>query len=317
MRFVVCASVRPLAGEKSAGLKTAPFVLPPLTFVEFLGFSKFEGDVLDTSVTPAEIKDMDRLNAAFLAYINYGGLPETARSKRTRTDAVRFTGNEVIEGVVLRDVANRHGVGHISDLKQLLTVLALNTGVELTFEDLVFATGLSKNTLRKFMDYLEAAFLIVRADRVDKDAKPMQRVRNFKTYLTYPSLRAQLFGPVGVNDPAMGQLAEAAFFAQYAHTGVFDDLHYARWGKYEISMVFIDIPSGTPWDASQITWSDDLKDMTDAIRGLAEFSKMHNIENVLFSTRKTSKAVNVDDTPVFFEPVAAMCLGVDILGQGE
>jgi hypothetical protein len=69
--------------------------------------------------------------------------------------------------------------------------------------------------------------------RVDATAKRLGRERNFKVYLTNPSMKAALFGPVAAEDAAMGALAETAVVTQYLHSPVFQELCVANWGKGE------------------------------------------------------------------------------------
>ena len=67
-----------------------------------------------------------------------------------------------------------------------------------------------KNTLTRYLDYLEAAFLI-------------QRMTAFKVYLTNPIMRAALFGPVDEGHEAMGPLVETALFSQWLHNRAYID----------------------------------------------------------------------------------------------
>lgn len=50
----------------------------------------------------------------------------------------------------------------------------------------------------------------------------------FKVYLTNPTMRTALFGPIGENDEPIGQLAETAVFSQWLHnTSYIESLYYA------------------------------------------------------------------------------------------
>ena len=56
-------------------------------------------------------------------------------------------------------------------------------------------SGILKETLKRYLDYLEAAFLVKVLNKVDLNAKRLKRVTSFKVYLTNPSLRTALFHP--------------------------------------------------------------------------------------------------------------------------
>jgi len=64
----------------------------------------------------------------------------------------------------------------------------------------------AKNTIKKYISYLEAAFLIKIVHRIDN-----------KIYLTNPSLRCALFSPIKETDPFAGNLVETAIFSQWHH----------------------------------------------------------------------------------------------------
>jgi len=76
------------------------------------------------------------------------------------------------------------------------------------------SSGVAKNTIKRYVEYLEAAFLIKVVHRIDESASRFRRARTFKVYLTNPSMRAALFAPVGADSPEVGALAETAVFSQ-------------------------------------------------------------------------------------------------------
>jgi uncharacterized protein len=141
----------------------------------------------------------------------------------------------------LRDLPILYGITDIQELNSLFNTLAYNTGQELSLEDLSKTSHVAKNTLVKYLEYLEAAFLIRRIRRIDQDAAHFRRMMTFKVYLTNPTMRAALFGPVDAHHEAMGQLVETAVFSQWLHNAAFvDSLYYARWRSGEVDLVSLD-----------------------------------------------------------------------------
>src|SRR5690606_28747981 len=149
----------------------------------------------------------------------------------------------IIDKVLLRDLPQLYSIGDTQELNQLFTRLAWNTGCEVATDRLEKEAGISRNTLKKYLEYLEAAFLIRLVHRVDLGAKVLQRSNTDKVYLTNPSLRAALFAPLGADDPRMGALAETALVAQGFHRD--REVHYARWKDAEVDLVTLDA-KGTP-----------------------------------------------------------------------
>jgi uncharacterized protein len=157
-----------------------------------------------------------------------------------RADLQQFVGRDIVQKVLMHDLPSLYGIEDIQELNRLFTAIAYNTGQELSIEALAQNAGIAKNTITRYLEYLEAAFLIIRVRRVDERAQRFQRQRHFKVYLTNPSMRAALFGPVEDRSQAVGALAETPTFSQWIHTSDLPTLHYARWSTGEIDIVRID-----------------------------------------------------------------------------
>ncbi len=150
--------------------------------------------------------------------MNFGGYPEVVASEAIRADFQQFVGRDIVQKVLMHDLPSLYGIEDIQELNRLFTALAYNTGQEVNLEGLSKHAHVAKNTIGRYLEYLEAAFLIIRLRRVDERAQRFQRQRHFKVYLTNPSMRAALFGPVTADSSALGALAETATFAQWIHT---------------------------------------------------------------------------------------------------
>lgn len=183
--------------ESGAGRFTE-FVLPPLTFAEYLAFAGSE----ETLITEREEEgvglnsylatDIDALNSEFLNYLNYGGFPEAVMNPVIRANPSRFLRQDIIDKVLLKDLPSLYGISDTQELNRFFNVLAFNTGDELGLEDLSKHSNISKQKLPEYLEYLEAAYLIRRVHRIDDNALRLQRARTFKVYLTNPSVRAAL-----------------------------------------------------------------------------------------------------------------------------
>lgn len=261
IRFVVsgsaAAALRLKSRESGAGRFTE-FLLPPLTFAEYLDFINREEELLYIpSEGMAKAKDIDELNCELINYLNYGGYPEAVINKTVRDESNRFIKNDIIDKVLMRDLPQLYGIRDIQELNRLFTTLAYNTGNEVTLEELSQSSGVSKTTLARYLEYLEAAFLIRRVHRIDQNARHFQRATSFKVYLTNPSMRAALFGYLAEDDQTMGALAETALYSQWFHaSNVIDQLYYARWPKGEVDMVALDDATQKPKWATEVKWSD-------------------------------------------------------------
>ncbi|HCE66765.1 MAG TPA: hypothetical protein DER40_04335 [Geobacter sp.] len=161
-------------------------------------------------------------------------------------------------------------------LNRLFTTIAYNSGDEVSLEGLSKSSGVAKNTIKK---YLESALLIRRIHRIDKTARRFERATTFKVYLTNPSMRAALFGPVNRSSDAMGSLTETAIFSQWFHETVFvDNLHYARWKNGEVDIVACEKSSQKPSWVVEVKWSDKPFANPGELISLVEFIQKNNME---------------------------------------
>lgn len=233
------AALRLKSVESGAGRFT-DFLLPPLTFHEYLDLLD-RADLVAPPGTPGDsfrTEDIEELNRRFIHYLNFGGYPEVVFSEPIQADPGRFIKGDIIDKVLLRDLPSLYGIQDIQELNYLFATLAFNSANEISLDELAKDSGVSKNTLKKYMEYLEAAFLIRKVHRVDRNAKRFKRANFFKVYLTNPSIRTALFSPISEEDPAIGAMAETAIFSQWFHSKAI--LHYARWKGGEVDIVQLD-----------------------------------------------------------------------------
>lgn len=322
IRFVAsgsaAAALRMKSRESGAGRFTE-FILPPLTFAEYLRFAGQEDALVREAETPPDrppaylTNDIDGLNAEFVNYLNYGGFPEAVMNPVVRANPARFLRQDIVDKVLLKDLPSLYGIGDTQELNRFFNVLAFNTGDELSLEALCRHAGIAKAKLSDYLEYLEAAYLIRRVHRIDDNALRLQRARTFKVYLTNPSIRAALFGMASADDAAMGNLAETAVWSQWLHsTEVSRSLHYARWkaGRQDLEVDIVSLDSRTqkPRFAVEIKWSDRAPQAPNDWRGLRELAMKHRLARTpLVTTRTVTARTTVDGVEVEFMPVALHC----------
>jgi len=252
--------------EESGAGRFTDFFLPPLTFAEFLNFMGLEDELIRPNHQGQKRRftttDIAALNRAFIDYLNFGGYPEAVLNAQIRQNVQRYLGRDIVDKVLLRDLPSLYGIQDIQELNRLFTTIAYHSGQEISLEGLASSSGVAKNTISRYLEYLEAAFLIVRVRRVDDSGRTFQRMRQFKAYLTNPSMRAALFAPLTEDHEAMGNMAETAIFSQWFHSDALSNIHYARWksGRQdrEIDLVRVDPATLRPAWAYEIKWSDQL-----------------------------------------------------------
>lgn len=298
------AALKRKSTESGAGRFT-DFLLPPLTFSEFLSLGTEQPGIRETGPGTYVLEDIDRLNGQFVDYVNYGGYPELALSKVLRGDPQRFVKSDIVDKVLLRDLPQLYGIQDIQELNALFTLLAYNTGEEVSLEALSQRSGVSKTTISRYIEYLEAAFLLQRVFRVDQSGKRYQRERAFKIYLTNPAMRTGLFGPMGPDEAGFGHLVETALFAQRFHEDV--RLNYARWGSEDCEVDLIECDRALkPSLAIEVKWSDRYADRPSDLSGPLRFAHASRLQEAWVTTRSRFARVDHDGVRLRFWPAAVM-----------
>ena len=295
IRFIAsgsaAAALKMKSIESGAGRFTL-FSLPPLLFCEYLSMTG-----TNALVTPANIDwfgqmspgydavDLTKLNERFIDYINFGGYPEVVASMQIRKNPGRYIKEDIVDKVLLKDLPGLYGINDTRDLYRLFIHIVFRSGEEFTYEDLSKESGIRKETIRKYIDYLESAFLIKTLHKVDENARRFQRVTTFKIFVTNPSVFAAIFSPVTQSDAAFNHLVETAVFCQF---GEENEVYYANWKKGrqsgEVDFVRLNILSQKPDRAVEIKWSDRYYKQPSELKSLLTFMTTNKLSRAVVTT---------------------------------
>lgn len=323
-RFIAsgsAAAALKLKSQESGAGRFTDYFLPPLTFAEFLSFRSLEDELIEAREVGATLRyratDIHALNQEFIGYLNFGGYPEAVLNKTVQSDVQRYLGRDIIDKVLLRDLPSLYGIQDIQELNRLFTTIAYHSGREISLDGLAQSSGVAKNTIVKYLEYLEAAFLLVRVRRIDDTGKTFKRMRQFKVYLTNPSMRTALFAPITDDDPQIGAMVETAIFSQWFHSDLMSNIHYARWKKgrktLEVDLVRVDPAGLKPSWAYEIKWSDRFADdERQQLLGLVELAKSNNDPPlpVGVTTKTATRETTVEDIRIKHFPCALHCYQV-------
>jgi predicted AAA+ superfamily ATPase len=298
------AALKRQSTESGAGRFT-DFLLPPLTFSEYLHLRPEPPAIREETPGVYLLEDMGRLNGQFAEYVNFGGYPELALSPVVRGNPERFVKSDIVDKVLLRDLPQLYGIKDIQELNSLFTLLAFNTAEEVSFEQLSQRSGVGKQTIQKYIEYLEAAFLIKRVFRVDQDGRRYQRERNFKVYLTNSAMYTGLFGAKAADDPEFGHLVETALFAQRFHEDA--RLNYARWGADDCEVDLVESSQAlVPVAVLEIKWSDKYAERPEALKGLMKFVRGNHLAQAWATTRSLVRQQTIDGVEIRQWPAAVL-----------
>ncbi len=305
--------------ESGAGRFT-DFMLPPLTFQEYIHLKNlnhlmYKGHIMygEKQMAYFLAHDIKALNKEFVHYLNFGGYPEVVLSEKIQSDMGRYVKSDIVDKVLLRDLPSLYGIKDVQELNRFFTYIAYNTGNEFSYETMCRESGIQKDTLKKYLEYLEAAFLVKVLHKVDMTAKRLKRVTSFKVYLTNPSLRTALFSPIVGTDSEMGNMVETAVLSQWMHREKLD-LTYARWkeGKTEgeVDLVLLDDKKYKPAWGVEIKWSNRYFEKPNELRSLIKFCNANNFQNALVTSIDETGIKKQNDLLFSFLPASVYCYNI-------
>lgn len=324
-KFVVsgsaAAALRLQSSESGAGRFT-DFMLPPLTFHEYIHLKGLHHLVQPKTIlyNSKEIPfftthDNKTFNKEFFHYMNFGGYPEVVLSEKIQSDMGRYVKNDIVDKVLLRDLPSLYGIKDVQELNSFFSYLAYNTGNEFSFERLGKDSGIAKEIIKKYLEYLEAAFLIKVIHKIDDNAKKFKRITSFKVYLTNSSLRTALFSPIIETDKETGNMVETAIFSQWMHRENLD-LKYARWkmgrSEGEVDIVLLDNKLFKPQWCIEIKWSNRYVEKPQELNSLIYFCKQNNFKSTLVTTIDISDNKTIDEINITYVPAAVYAYNIGV-----
>jgi len=307
------AALKKKSQESGAGRFT-DFILPPLTFNEYIHLKNLNAlmypssiEWLGEKVDSFDTIDIRKLNEHFIHYINFGGYPEVVFSEKIQANPGLYIRSDIIDKVLLRDLPSIYGISDVQELNSLFTVIAFHSGSEFSYDNLSKVSGVKKDTLRKYIEYLQAAFLIKIIHKTDVNAKKFQRATSFKIYLTNPSLRCALFQPIQSVDEKMGDMVETTIFAQWIQREN-ANICYANWkegrGEGEVDIVGLSASSQKPLWAVEVKWSDRYFEYSGELKSLLNFMENNHMEQAIVTSIEKSGLKQMRSVRLQFIPTA-------------
>lgn len=313
-KFIVsgsAAAALKFASNESGAGRFTDFLLPPLTFNEYISLKGLDRIITTTNLKWKEhitefytSSHLDELNKHFIDYINFGGYPEVIFSEKIQSNPGRYIRQDIVDKVLLRDLPSLYGISDTRELNSLFTTIAYNSGAEFSLETLSKQSQVQKNTLKKYIEYLEAAYLIKQVKRIDQSGKRFKRDNFFKIYLTNPSLRSALFSPITSTDEMIGNMVETAIFSQWMHRDWFTPW-YARWTGGEVDMIGLSDSTLKPIWALEIKWTNRYYKKPNELKSLFKFCTESNLNDPIVTTINLEGSVDYKGLNIQFLPASA------------
>jgi predicted AAA+ superfamily ATPase len=144
------------------------------------------------------------------------GVLQTRQNLETRLiygsypDVVLMDSNEerkeylknIVDAYLLKDILMVDGIKNASRMKELLQLIALQLGSEVSYDELSRKLGMSKNTVEKYLDLLSKTFVIYRIGAFSRNLRK-EVTKAGKWYFYDNGIRNALIG--AYNSPALRQ----------------------------------------------------------------------------------------------------------------
>lgn len=137
----------------------------------------------------------------------YGSYPEVViiPDNQSREQYLR----EIISSYLYKDILELDGIRHSGKISRLLQLIAFQIGKEVSYTELAGALGMSKNTVERYLDLLEKAFVLQKLSGFSRNLRS-EITKNCRYYFLDTGIRNALinnFNPLQIRND-VGQLWE-------------------------------------------------------------------------------------------------------------
>jgi predicted AAA+ superfamily ATPase len=154
-----------------------------------------------------QIEQRHQTDANLESRLIYGSYPEVVltNDNRAREQYLR----EIVASYLYKDVLELDGIRHSAKISRLLQMISLQVGKEVSYTELGTTLGMSKNTIERYLDLLEKAFVIQRLSGFSRNLRT-EITKNSRYYFLDNGVRNALlnnFNPLDLRND-VGELWE-------------------------------------------------------------------------------------------------------------
>lgn len=154
-----------------------------------------------------QIEQRHQTDANLESRLIYGVYPEVVltNDNRLREQYLR----EIVASYLYKDVLELDGIRHAAKISRLLQMIALQIGKEVSYTEFGSGLGMSKNTIERYLDLLEKAFVIQKLSGFNRNLRS-EITKNSRYYFLDNGVRNALinnFNPLDLRND-VGELWE-------------------------------------------------------------------------------------------------------------
>ena len=180
----------------------------------------------------------------FLDFINFGGFPRVALCESSEEKIMVL--KNIYQTYLLRDVRDLIDISDDYKMQALVKALSLQIGNLLSYQELSTIAGVSFETLKKYLNFLEKTYIIQRITPFFKN-KRTELVKNPKQYFIDTGLRNIVINDFRRIDIRVdkGSLLENYHFSEYLKKGIVPRFWRIKSGA-EVDFVLEDYQEAIP-----------------------------------------------------------------------
>ncbi|WP_435549319.1 ATP-binding protein [Desulfobacterium sp. N47] len=249
----------------------------PLSFQEFVAF---RGE-------PSSLAEDYKYEQLVQDYLSIGGYPE-----QVLNPSQEYMAN-LLEDILARDLTRIHSIRKSYILKDLLRLIGASTGSRTSFNKLSKILGLSVDTVKEYIGYLEMAFLV----------KPVEKWTTSYSEKVYSQKKIYLWDNgvktllTGYGDE--GNRAENAVFLELQRNNI--SCGYYAESEREVDFVIGSATDPMPIEVKYITAFDWKDKRFDGVRLF--LNRFPNVKNILLITKSVELTTSVNNVAVHVAPL--------------
>lgn len=228
IKIMATGSASPVFSDKitESGLGRWTIIhVPTLSFYEYCELLNIEVPDLPKDLKPTRMylrsqqeqteifNKLSILQVHFIRYLQVGGFPELALSSDDLY-AQRVLREDIVDKALKRDLPTIYGIRNISDIEKIFLYLCYTSSNIINLQTLSKELdGVSRNTVERYIGYLESANLIYISPMINVGTKQLLKAQN-KIYIADAAMRnAVLMRDDITNNPdELGVIAETAVY---------------------------------------------------------------------------------------------------------
>lgn len=308
VRLMATTSVTPREWFEEDSLGISRLFVSPLSFYEYTAFKQNQPEFLDEGLVGVNSQAAAALNKIFLNYLVLGAFPEVAFDPH-ETMGHAFSRRRLTEDLLGRDTAALFGIGDNRELNHLLTILVYNASGETSPDALSRLTGLAKNTVYKYLTYLEDAHFIRVVYRMKTFGGKLKRQRTFRVFPIHPALRFMLLPLCSEDQPFMPSLMMTSVVSHLLQLGRL--VREVRWGGRGVGLAGVGDDHKPVW--AMEAGFDDRDYQSKELDEMVRFCRIHHLNGFSMTTLTRFDGFVHNKVPVTLLPVSmqAYALGYE------